>query len=143
MNMSVGEEVMVGSGSGDALAISAIPSETYKTHPAGEGDSKECDWALNGFLIPHSVARMATYDLLAAVKALEAKGVSGESATLLKDWYKNYYLCFVHHHHRNEETIYFPWLSGVLKEKGITSLPPLFRGESLCAMGILAHLRAA
>ncbi|CAD7927240.1 unnamed protein product [Amoebophrya sp. A25] len=69
-------------------------------------------------MIPHSCVRIATYNLLAGAKGLALEdGITATKATLFKNWYHDYYLDFVHHHHRNEEDIYFPWLNGVLQAK--------------------------
>eukprot|EP00403_Amphidinium_massartii_P019137 CAMPEP_0178408172 /NCGR_PEP_ID=MMETSP0689_2-20121128/19803_1 /TAXON_ID=160604 /ORGANISM="Amphidinium massartii, Strain CS-259" /LENGTH=270 /DNA_ID=CAMNT_0020029261 /DNA_START=120 /DNA_END=932 /DNA_ORIENTATION=- len=95
--------------------------------------AEDWNWALRGFMVPHSCVRFATLKFLAAVDGLadsqklaattgEQSGDQAACFNALRDWYNKYYLSYVHEHHDIEEKVYFPWISEQVQAKG---LPPI------------------
>jgi len=88
----------------------------------------EVDWAIYGFMVPHSAIRLYTEKLAAAVDGLSKMQEQGQAVPVAAseaflEWYVEYYYFFVHHHHGVEENNFFPWIDAKLKEKGLGGIP--------------------
>ena len=87
------------------------------------------DWADESILLPHELIRNAIIRMETVLYTENFGDYSDWKMQYFHKWYKNYFYNFVHHHHKIEEDIYFPFLKtkANIPEKVVTDHTELLK----------------
>lgn len=74
-------------------------------------------------LIPHEPMRRGLNDLVDMIHSKHFEADVKNNMVIFKKWYKDIFYDFFYQHHKDEDDIYFPWLSQKVK------IPKIFHSE--------------